>query len=194
MGIWEVQLQMFFFPGALALSQDTNAWISMTRGVFKQAWSEKIGLILGVWQKVTKKVTEASEKVTEKWPKASRKRKKVIELLLPHSFCGTLKAWSEKIGLIFVPYSRRCACSDCIRFSSQMLELHSPTTPAMRSYNWWHDRVQPVRNFSTSRTGCRAHGSQRGFRESLLDPSWFRTRWIGANPEKSDLVNFRGPD
>ena len=41
-------------------------------------------------KKVTKKVTEASEKVTEKWPKASRKRKKVIELLLPHSFCGTL--------------------------------------------------------------------------------------------------------
>ena len=41
-------------------------------------------------RKVTKKVTEASEKVTEKWPKASRKRKKVIELLLPHSFCGTL--------------------------------------------------------------------------------------------------------
>ena len=41
-------------------------------------------------KKVTKKVTEASEKVTEKWPKASRKRKKVIELLLLHSFCGTL--------------------------------------------------------------------------------------------------------
>ena len=40
-------------------------------------------------KKVTKKMTEASEKVTEKWPKAPRKRKKVIELLLPHSFCGT---------------------------------------------------------------------------------------------------------
>ena len=23
---------------------------------------------------------------------------------------------------------------------------------------------------------------------------WIRTRRIGANPEKSDLVNFRGPD
>ena len=50
----------------------------------------------GVWpkefgQKVTKKVTEASEKVTKKSPKESRKRKKVIELLLPTSFCGTLK-------------------------------------------------------------------------------------------------------
>ena len=42
-------------------------------------------------KKVTKKVTEASEKVTEKWPKESQKRKKVIELLLPHSFCGTLR-------------------------------------------------------------------------------------------------------
>ena len=24
--------------------------------------------------------------------------------------------------------------------------------------------------------------------------SKFGTRWIGANPEKSDLVNLRGPD
>ena len=35
-------------------------------------------------KKVTKKVTKASEKVTEKWPNASRKQKKVIELLLRH--------------------------------------------------------------------------------------------------------------
>ena len=46
-------------------------------------------------KKVTKKVTKASEKVTEKWPKVSRKRKKVIELLLPHSFCGTLTGARE---------------------------------------------------------------------------------------------------
>ena len=41
-------------------------------------------------KKVTKKVTEASEKVTKKLPKESRKQKKVIELLLPTSFCSTL--------------------------------------------------------------------------------------------------------
>ena len=39
-------------------------------------------------KKVTKKVTKVSEKVTESVPKT---KKKVIELLLPRSFCGTLK-------------------------------------------------------------------------------------------------------
>ena len=46
-------------------------------------------------KKVTNKVTEASEKVTKKWPKESRKRRKVIELLLPTSFCGTLRTLSR---------------------------------------------------------------------------------------------------
>ena len=41
-------------------------------------------------KKVTKQVTEASEKVTKKSSKESRKGKKVIELLLPTSCCGTL--------------------------------------------------------------------------------------------------------
>ena len=31
--------------------------------------------------------------------------------------------------------------------------------------------------------------SQNGVKKELI-----RTCWIGANPEKSDLVNFRGPD
>ena len=44
-------------------------------------------------KKVTKKVTEASEKVTESVPKT----KKVIELLLPRSFCGTLRARKNAI-------------------------------------------------------------------------------------------------
>ena len=37
-------------------------------------------------------MTEASEKVTKKWPKESRKRKNVIGLLLPTSFCGALRS------------------------------------------------------------------------------------------------------
>ena len=32
------------------------------------------------------------------------------------------------------------------------------------------------------------------FRGTTSRHGLFRTRWIGANPEKSDLLNFRGPD
>ena len=39
----------------------------------------------GVPRDVTKKVTEASEQMTKRWPKDFRKRKQVIELLLPTS-------------------------------------------------------------------------------------------------------------
>ena len=60
----------------------------------------------GVWQKSDEKsdrsIRKSDRKVTESVPKT----KKVIELLLPHSFCGTLKATvgeevagSEKLGL-----------------------------------------------------------------------------------------------
>ena len=70
-------------------------------------------------KKVTKKVTEASEKVTKKWPKESQKRKKVIELLLPRSFCGTL---------ILICSDLRCLFSggghpDLFRFASDFFRF-----------------------------------------------------------------------
>ena len=40
-------------------------------------------------------MTEASEESDRKVTKSVPKTKKVIELLLPHSFCGTLKLWEE---------------------------------------------------------------------------------------------------
>ena len=47
----------------------------------------------GVWQKSDEKSDRSVRKVTKKWPKESRKQKKVIEFLLPTSFCGTLIKW-----------------------------------------------------------------------------------------------------
>ena len=45
---------------------------------------------------MTKKVIEASEKVTKKRPKESKNNgEKVIQLLLPTSFCGTLRRWND---------------------------------------------------------------------------------------------------
>ena len=51
-------------------------------------------------KKVTKKVTEASEKVTKKWPKGSRKRKK-----WSNSFCRTPSAapWDGVNEVFSVP-------------------------------------------------------------------------------------------
>ena len=74
----------------------------------------------GVWQKKeTQKVTEASEKVTKKSPEESRQRKKVIELLSPTSFCGTLTS-AEKLRDFSL-----CAifCAIVIVFGALRLEL-----------------------------------------------------------------------
>ena len=65
----------------------------------------------GVWQKVTKKVTEASEEVTERAPK---NEKKVIELLLPTTFCGTLIR-------LFSPLSNPGISTNSLRRTSRTL-------------------------------------------------------------------------
>ena len=63
----------------------------------------------GVWQKSDDKSDRSIEKVTKKRPKESRKRKrKVIKLLLPTSFCGTLRknqnlAKQRLVILLFSP-------------------------------------------------------------------------------------------
>ena len=79
-------------------------WFEFCRGIFWWIFSSACRpAAKGVQQKefgkkVAKQVTEASERVTKKGPKESRKRKEVIELFLPTSFCGTLV---DFFGLFF---------------------------------------------------------------------------------------------
>ena len=65
-----------------------------------------------------------------------------------------------------------------------------------------HPNKIAARNLSAAEIQCDAKGGRQKefdyFFHSLFGHffwrSFFRTRRIGANPEKSDLVNFRGPD
>ena len=117
-------------------------------------------------------MTEASEKVTEKWPKESRKRKKVIELLLPTSFCGTLKVASDLrfwvaisepqtpsfcgISGDLAPSTRKSPAIAILRFGCAKHRLQFKTLTLISA--WWlahlgsHLRVSVLRCGSSGRS------------------------------------------
>ena len=94
-------------------------------------------------KKVTKKVTEASEKVTKKWPKESRKRKKWSNSFCRPRFAApwmspsrTKKMWAkDALGFSkkHVPSQRRCGKSCCVWMRPHLLFCADSGAPILKT-------------------------------------------------------------
>ena len=125
---------------------------------------------------VTKKVTEASGKSDEKVTKESRKQEKVIELLLPPSFCGTLSFRSGgTCEHALVPVFHSGGKSERTLVPVFVPGEHAPKPPFWKPPFWfpprfcvcvWQSRHQPQPQ-NGENSGNRKRWRQTGSRRSI---------------------------